>query len=234
MRKFAASILLSLCGILAQGQAFPGSQNVLFPNYVFAPAVFTANGTTGTAFAIGGLGSGIITVGGTGIGSVQAATYTSGGTITGSSTQTCTVTFTGGATGTVALTGTDTIAGGTSITITSGGSGYAAMPTSATLSNGTATCSGTAVVSATAATATWKIQGSADGGTTWNDLPTAAIPTTAVPISTTAVSQTSTAAKAFCVNLAGFTNLRFATTSGTFNATSLSLTLTASSNRGYL
>lgn len=83
-------------------------------------------------------------------------------------------------------------------------------------------------------TATWKIQGSADGGTTWTDLPTAAYPTTSVPITTTAVSQTSTAAGLFCVNLSGMTNVRFATTSGTFTATSLSLKLTASSNAGYL
>jgi hypothetical protein len=83
-------------------------------------------------------------------------------------------------------------------------------------------------------TATWKIQGSADGGVTWTDLPTAAYPTTVVPITTTAVSQTSTAAGLFCVNLSGMTNVRFATTSGTFTATSLSLKLTASSNGGYL
>jgi hypothetical protein len=83
-------------------------------------------------------------------------------------------------------------------------------------------------------TATWQIQGSADGGTTWINLPTAAYPTTAVPITTTAVSETTTAATVYVVNLAGFTNLRFATTSGTFTATSLSLKLTASGNAGYL
>lgn len=151
---FAAILCLGLATCLApqaHGQAYPGSQNTLLPNYSFTAQTFTANSTTGDTINIGGLSSGLIQVTG------------------------------------VSLT-----------------------------------------------TATWKIQGSADGGTTWNDLPTAAYPTTTVPITTTAVSQTSTAAGLFCVNLAGLTNVRFATTSGTFTGTSLSLKLTASSNRGYL
>jgi hypothetical protein len=83
-------------------------------------------------------------------------------------------------------------------------------------------------------TATWQLQGSVDGGVTWNNLPTAAYPTTTLPITTTAVSQTSTAAGLFVVNLSGMTNLRFATTSGTFTGTSLSLKLTASGNASFL
>lgn len=91
---------------------------------------------------------------------VTSATYTSGGSITGTVTQTCNVAFSGGATGTVALTGSNTIAGGTTITIVSGGTyttGTAA-PTSATLSNGTATCSGTAVVASTITITSFDVQ----------------------------------------------------------------------------
>jgi hypothetical protein len=46
----------------------------------------------------------------------------------------------------VALTSQNTIASGTQLTITSPGIGATVPPTTATLSNGTATCSGTAVV----------------------------------------------------------------------------------------
>jgi hypothetical protein len=82
---------------------------------------------------------------------VGSGTYTSGGTITGSSGQTCTLSsFNNGgsnATATVALTGANTIASGTALTITAVGSGFTSAPTSATLGSGTATCSGTATVS---------------------------------------------------------------------------------------
>jgi hypothetical protein len=88
---------------------------------------------------------------------IISGTYTSGGTITGSSSQTCTLsTFTSstftGATATVALTGTNTISSGTALTITN--SGLAAYTTStgatsATLGSGTATCSGTATIATT-------------------------------------------------------------------------------------
>jgi hypothetical protein len=80
---------------------------------------------------------------------VASATYTSGGTITGSATQTCNAAFQGGtATATIALTGTNTIAGSTAFSIVSNGVGYStANPTTkATLTNGTASCSGTATV----------------------------------------------------------------------------------------
>lgn len=80
---------------------------------------------------------------------VSSGTYTSGGSITGSSTQTCTLTnFNNGstATATVALTSSNTIASGTALVITSMGTGATSAPTSATLGNGTATCSGTATI----------------------------------------------------------------------------------------
>ena len=79
----------------------------------------------------------------------KTPTYTSGGTISGSKGQTCDLSdFNGviGATATVPLTGSNTIASGTQLTITNSGHGASLPPTSATLSNGTATCSGVAVV----------------------------------------------------------------------------------------
>jgi len=81
---------------------------------------------------------------------VASGTYTSGGTITGTTGQTCTLTSfndSSTATATVALTGTNTIAASTALTITSRGGGATAAPTSATLGSGTATCSGTATIS---------------------------------------------------------------------------------------
>src|SRR5450759_3280186 len=79
----------------------------------------------------------------------NSPTYTSGGTITGSTGQTCNLSnFTGvtGATATVALTSKNTIASGTHLTVTAPGTGGTTPPTTATLSNGSATCSGTANV----------------------------------------------------------------------------------------
>jgi len=81
--------------------------------------------------------------------SVFSGTYTSGGSISGSTGQTCTLSSfnnSSTATATVALTGSNTIAGGTALVITSPGTGATAAPTSATLGNGTATCSGTATI----------------------------------------------------------------------------------------
>lgn len=79
----------------------------------------------------------------------NSPTYTSGGTISGSTGQTCNLTnFVGvsGASANVALTGKNTIASGTPLTVTASGSGGTTAPTTATLSNGSATCSGTATV----------------------------------------------------------------------------------------
>jgi parallel beta-helix repeat protein len=85
-----------------------------------------------------------------------AATYTSGGSISGTTGQTCTLSdFNGGGTGetaTVALAGNNIVASGTGLIITNLGSGvttFTTAPTTATLGNGTATCSGTATISAT-------------------------------------------------------------------------------------
>jgi len=85
---------------------------------------------------------------------VLAGTYTSGITAAGSSTQTCNLALGGGATATVALTGTNTIAGGTALTITAAG-GNATVPTTATVGNGTAACTGTAVVAITSVSNTY-------------------------------------------------------------------------------
>jgi len=79
----------------------------------------------------------------------NSPTYTSGGTITGSTGQTCNLSnFNGviGASANVALTSKNTIASGTPLTVTASGSGGTTPPTTATLSNGSATCSGTATV----------------------------------------------------------------------------------------
>jgi hypothetical protein len=85
---------------------------------------------------------------------IASGTVTSvSGSVAGTAGQTCTlVSFnngSNGATATVALTGDNTIAGGTPLTITAGGIGATSAPTTARLSDGTATCSGTAMVSTT-------------------------------------------------------------------------------------
>lgn len=86
--------------------------------------------------------------------SIGSGTYTSGGSITGTSGQVCFLTVTGGslnATAVIALTGTNTIAGGTVFSVISGGI-FTSSPVSATLStpaspSPAASCSGTVVVS---------------------------------------------------------------------------------------
>jgi hypothetical protein len=87
-------------------------------------------------------------------GQLGSGSYVSGITATGTTGQTCTLTgFNNGLTGataTVALTGTNTIASGTPLVVTVVGSGgsSATPPTTATAGNGSATCSGTANLSA--------------------------------------------------------------------------------------
>ena len=80
---------------------------------------------------------------------VQYGSYLSGITATGLIGQTCTLTgFNNGstATATVALTAINYIAPNTPLAITAAGTGATARPTSATAGNGSATCSGTAVL----------------------------------------------------------------------------------------
>ena len=84
-----------------------------------------------------------------GVYAVNAATYFSGATVTGSSGQTCNATFLGGTVngvGTISLTGINTINVGSSFTIPIANGQYINAPTTATLSNGTATCSGTVTI----------------------------------------------------------------------------------------
>jgi len=105
------------------------------------PFTFGSNDTTIVASSAG--------IAATFSSATDSPTYSSGGTISGSSGQTCNLTsFNGvtGATATVALTSGNTIASGTHLTVTAAGSGGTTPPTTATLSNGTATCSGTANV----------------------------------------------------------------------------------------
>jgi hypothetical protein len=84
-------------------------------------------------------------------GAIYSGTYTSGISATGSVGQTCVLTALNGggtlATATVGLTGLNTIAPGTALVITAAGSGYTSSPTTATVGNGSATCSGTPVLS---------------------------------------------------------------------------------------
>ena len=80
-----------------------------------------------------------------------SGTYVSGGTITGTTGQTCVVTPTPSgspvATATVAIGSTPNVNdSGTAFVMTNPGSQYLSPDTAATLSNGTATCSGTAVI----------------------------------------------------------------------------------------
>lgn len=85
---------------------------------------------------------------------VLSALYQSGGSFTGSAGQTCSCTSWNTCTGTVgllALTSTNTVAAGTLVQATTPGSNCTQVPTTCTLGNGTATCSGTATVTATLA-----------------------------------------------------------------------------------
>jgi hypothetical protein len=115
-------------------------------------------------------------------GIVNGGTYTSGITATGSGPvgtapgQTCTLTsFNNGstATATLTLTGTNTIASGTALSMTSLGTGATAAPTSATAGSGTATCSGTAVISTQLGAAAVAVvdgaNGTYNGGAYFND-----------------------------------------------------------------
>jgi hypothetical protein len=91
--------------------------------------------------------------------SVSTAQYISGGTITGTIGQTVTLTFNGGSGGAATATltstcslpcsGTSAIATGSALLINTGGTGFTGPPTTATCSSGTATCSGTMVVTST-------------------------------------------------------------------------------------
>jgi len=87
---------------------------------------------------------------------IPIGSYVSGGTFTGNIRDSCTVTFaspSGGvaASATLFLTGTNAVAGGEHLYFKPNtmGSGYTSAPTLATLSNGTATCSGSVIVSTT-------------------------------------------------------------------------------------
>jgi hypothetical protein len=90
-------------------------------------------------------------------GALTGTNYVSGGTISGTEGQTCNLTgFNNGsvgATATVTLTGSNAIASGTPLLVTAGGTGATAPPTQASLSSGTATCSGTVLLSQVVGTA---------------------------------------------------------------------------------
>jgi hypothetical protein len=82
-------------------------------------------------------------------------------------------------------------------------------------------------------TVTLGVQGSIDGGVTYFAIPfAAATGYTSLPV-TTAATATATTSALYAVNLAGLTNVRFVT-SGTFTATNVTVSLTATSNKGIL
>ena len=109
-----------------------------------------SSGTTALTCTGGAFTSGMnLAVVAMGDNAISNGTYTSGGSITGSSGQSCNLTFatpSGGvaATAKVYLTGSNVIAGGTQLIFTPStmGSKYTSAPTTATFSSGTATCSG--------------------------------------------------------------------------------------------
>jgi hypothetical protein len=81
-------------------------------------------------------------------------------------------------------------------------------------------------------TITWQIKFSMDGGTTYYALSMAPY-ATSLTQSTAAITTTSTAAALFVANMADITNIELVT-SGTFTATSLTVQLTCSGNKGLL
>lgn len=93
-------------------------------------------------------------------------------------------------------------------------------PSRDSYSSGTITLTGVSLT-----TATFAVWGSGDGGTTYNAL---GIETCAAP-GTFATTQTATAAGCYRVSLAGLDHVEYVT-SGTFTATSITLTLSASPN----
>lgn len=174
------SIVLAIC-LAVQGLGLAWGQSLGFApppqlglGYYAAGGVYnfvaTMNGTNALAFPppsqtiYGYNATGIDPLG---------ATYTSGITATGSLGQTCTLTVSGGtanAVGTVALSGANTVTSGTAIIWRGSGltvgTGFSPAPTSATASNGTATCSGTAVIVTTlGAYAPLTVDGSGNFGT---------------------------------------------------------------------
>jgi hypothetical protein len=93
---------------------------------------------------------------------LATGTYTSGITATGAAGQTCNLgTFNNGlgtATAVIYLTGTNAIAGSTPFYVTTPGTGATNPPTSAVATNGSATCSGTVVVSTSLGTTVNTVQ----------------------------------------------------------------------------
>lgn len=119
-------------------------------------AAITASSTmlTSATAAFNATDSGKLVLVGMGPQAVVTGTYTSGITATGSTGQSCNLTFStpsGGAAATavIYLTGSNAIAGGSILYFRPDtmGSGYISAPSAATAISGTATCSGTVVVS---------------------------------------------------------------------------------------
>lgn len=132
-----------------------GGSDVNLQSWLTYTNVFWQDATTMMSSGLYGLTNNFLaspsslTISNTTNGSVTSGTYTSGGSISGTVSQTCSVTGfnnSSTATATVALTGSNTIDSGTALGMLIAGTGATSPPTSATLGNGTATCSGTAVI----------------------------------------------------------------------------------------
>lgn len=110
--------------------------------------------------------------------------------------------------------------------VTMGGSGQTSTAIHLGSSNGASGSYSVGVITVTGlglVTATFGVQGSADGGATYVPINVSAILTPG----TKATTATVTTASLYQVSLQGLTHIRFVT-SGTFTAISISLTLTAS------
>ena len=115
------------------------SQTAAIQNYCITGASqVTTSGSKSSNYVQGVIRQCTVAVYLHGLLAVKSATYTSGGTIAGSTGQTCNATFVGGltnGTGTIALTGSGIIQSGTAFTIPTQAGIYSSAPTAATLSN---------------------------------------------------------------------------------------------------
>jgi hypothetical protein len=243
---FGAFIALGFA-CAAAAQYVPGAQPVVYPTYQPAATNFTAASQNGTAFTSTALRSAVIVavqngptpaaltgvVSGTTTSvetwTTNAATDTIGGTVavTPSGLSACTITFPAYTT----LASAVTLFNANTVCNSTDGLTASASTNHFILTQGgvslTITDNGSTLVNYKASTATWALQGSIEG-VNWFAVPTAALPTTSVPVTTTAVSQatattTQTAATmsyAYMANISGWNHFRFATTSGTFTASS--------------
>jgi hypothetical protein len=153
MRRTSIIVAIILAALALPGMSQSGALGVGYyaTGHSYLPFA-TASGAAGQAYAPAS--STVFGYNATGI--TPGSAYTSGGTISGTIGQTCTITIGGGTTnavGTLKLATATSIAAGSIISFygtgLTSGTGYSSAPTSGTLTNGTATCSGSVVISTT-------------------------------------------------------------------------------------